>query len=133
MRRTLIDSYLYEENEMRPSIPAWCAAGILMLATWSCTALAAASQQDVDAAIGSADTALAEAGKLGSVWAIWDPAVPGGEDAPSLDDILAVAKEKQKAGDLDEAMRLAKLVDFYATQGIAQAQANEAAGIPDIK
>ena len=118
---------------MKPGSRAWSVlmfAGALLWGGQSCAAKAAA---DVDNAIITAESSLAEATKLDSVWAIWDPAVPAGEDAPSLDEILAVAKEKQKAGELDEALRLARLVDFYAQQGIAQARVNSAAGIPAYK
>jgi len=59
--------------------------------------------------------------------------VPTGDDAPSVGEILKAARGKQKQGDSDEALRLAKLVDFYAKAGIEQARVNQAAGVPQYK
>lgn len=118
---------------MKPSAKAWSAVIVISGLLWGSAGFAATMATEVDSAMRAAESSLAEATKLDSVWAVWDPAVPADEDAPSLDEILAVAKEKQRAGDLDEALRLARLVDFYATQGIAQAGVNAAAGIPSFK
>lgn len=115
---------------MKPSSRAWSVFVVAGTLLWGGATVAATTAAEVDSAMSAAESSLAEANKLDSVWAIWDSAVPAGEDAPSLDEILEVAREKQKAGDLDEALRLAKLVEFYAGQGIAQARVNAAAGIP---
>jgi len=118
---------------MKPSAMAWLATSAVALMMGASSAFAADKAQEAASAIAAAEAVLAEASKADAVWTIWDKAVPSGDDAPSLDEILAVAKEKQKAGDMDEALRLAKLVDFYATRGVEQAKVNEQAGIPDYK
>jgi hypothetical protein len=114
---------------MTPSSRAWSVLVYVGALLWGGQSFAATAAADVDDAMTTAESSLAEATKLDSVWAIWEPAVPADEDAPSLDEILAVAKEKQQAGELDEALRLARLVDFYAQQGIAQARTNATAGV----
>lgn len=118
---------------MKLSVMAWLAGSALACALSTANVVAADKAQEVASEISAAEAALAEASKLDAVWAIWDSAVPSGEDAPSLDEILDVAKQKEQAGDLDEAMRLAKLVAFHARAGIEQAQINERAGIPELK
>lgn len=115
---------------MKPSAMAWLATVAVALTCVVSSASGADKAQDAASAIAAAETVLAEASKAGSEWAIWDKAVPSGDDAPSLEDILDVAKEKQQAGDEDEALRLAELVGFYAQLGVEQAATNARAGTP---
>jgi len=115
---------------MKPSVKAWCASLIVVAASYAGQAFSAASAEEVNVAMSAAEASLAEASKLDSVWAIWDKGVLAEEDAPSLDEIMDAAREKQKAGDLDEALRMAKVVDFYAKAGIEQAKVNAQAGKP---
>ena len=114
---------------MKPSAKAWLAMSVVAMIFSASPAMSVDKAQEAAGAIASAETVLAEASKAGAEWAIWDKAVPSGEDAPSLTEILDVAKEKQQAGDLDEAVRLAKLVDFYARCGVEQAAVNAQTGI----
>lgn len=118
---------------MRPSAKAWLAMSVVAMIFSASPAMSVDKAQEAAGAIAAAETVLAEASKAGAEWAIWDKAVPADEDAPSLAEILDVAKEKQKAGDMDEAVRLAKLVDFYAKLGVEQAAVNAQAGIPKIE
>lgn len=118
---------------MKPGAKAWCLSVAISAALWGGQAFAVDKAKEVETAMSAAEASLAEATRLDSVWAVWDSGIPADEDAPSLDEILEVAKEKQKSGDLDEAMRLAKMVDYYAQEGIVQARGNAAAGIPEFK
>lgn len=117
---------------MKPGSRAWYVLMVIGALLWGGPGFAATQATEVEDAVRAAESSLAEASRLDSIWAIWDPAVPADEDAPSLDEILDVARDKQRAGDLSEALRLAKLVDFYAQQGIAQAKVNAAAGVPSF-
>ena len=118
---------------MKPSVMAWLAGAMLACALSTATVVAADKAQEAASEISAAETALAEAASLDAVWMIWDKAVPAGEDAPGLEEMLEVAKQKEQAGDLDEALRLAKKVAFFARAGIEQAKVNEQTGVPKLR
>lgn len=69
--------------------------------------------------IDTATRLAAEADRLGMLWSVWDKAGDP-EDSTPIDKLLDIAREKQAAGDLDEAMRLATMVAKMAEHGIEQ-------------
>ncbi len=85
-----------------------------------------AAQAEAAAAIAKADTELAAAEKVGHVWRLIDSATGG--SAVGIDQLLKVAKEKQAAGEFDEARRLADRVAEAAMLGQEQAKLAADAG-----
>jgi hypothetical protein len=91
----------------------------------TCTGLGLAAHAEekavmVDEAIQRAESELAGAAETGHVWRLIDSA--GGSKSQDLDKLLAIAKEKQAAGELDEALRLAERTADAAALGQAQAE-----------
>ncbi len=81
---------------------------------------------EVSDAIKTAETEVAAAAEVGSVWRLIDPATGGG--AVDIDKLLKLAKEKQAAGELDEALRIATRVAEAAVLGQQQARSQADAG-----
>ena len=81
---------------------------------------------EVSEAIKKAEAELAAAAEAGSVWRLVDSAT--GSSAQNIDKLLQVAKEKQAAGELDEALRLANRVADAAMLGQQQARGQADAG-----
>ncbi len=75
---------------------------------------------DVEKAIQTAETELAAAAEAGHVWRLIDPAT--GSSSQDLGKLLEAAKEKQQAGELDEALRIANRVAEAAVLGQEQAK-----------
>ncbi|MDH3694313.1 MAG: hypothetical protein OER96_07065 [Gammaproteobacteria bacterium] len=75
---------------------------------------------EVNEAIQMAEAELAAAAKTGHVWRLIDPAT--GSKSQNLGKILEAAKEKQAAGELDEALRIANRVAETAKLGQQQAE-----------
>ncbi len=85
-----------------------------------------AAQAEAATAIAKAETELAAAEKAGHVWRLIDSATGG--SAVGIDELLTVAKEKQAAGEFDEAHRLAHRVAEAALLGQEQAKLAADAG-----
>ncbi len=81
---------------------------------------------EVSDAIKKAETEVAAAAAVGSVWRLIDPATGGA--AVDIDKLLKVAKDKQAAGELDEALRIANRVADAAMLGQQQASDQRDAG-----
>ena len=101
---------------------------IAILSITACGTMGAGVQADdkaaqVDKAIQMAETELAAAVKTGHVWRLIDPAT--GKKSANMDKLLKVAKEKQEAGELDEALRISNRVAEFAL--LAQEQAEQQA------
>ena len=84
------------------------------------TAIAGESAADAQQAIDKAGKAVAAAQAARSEWQLIDKAT-GSSSAP-LDKLLGVAKKKLKAGEFDEAVRIANRVANAAMLGVEQAE-----------
>lgn len=104
---------------------SYLAAALATALVASAPTALAVTESDVDAMLASAEVSLAEAEKLKSVWSVWVDGVGDGSDSSDLGEILATAKERRQAGKLDDAMRLAQIVDDFARAGAEQAKRNQ--------
>lgn len=115
---------------MKPSLIAWFIVFSLTLAGCVSNPEQPAKPSSAQAAIDAAAAALAEAESLDSVWVVWDPGMPASADAPTLSQILEVARKKQESGDIAEAIRMAGVVSEFARLGVEQAKRNQEEGVP---
>ncbi len=98
---------------------------VAILSITACGTMSSGVQADdkaaqVDKAIQMAETELAAAEESGHVWRLIDPATGSGSE--DLSKLLEAAKEKQAAGELDEALRIANRVAESAKLGQEQAE-----------
>ena len=103
-----------------------CAAILVTVTGLTADIAVADKAAEVSASIAAAEKELAAAAEAGHVWRLIDPA--SGGSSVDIDKLLAIAKKKQAAGELDEALRIANRVSEAAVLGQQQAKSQAQAG-----
>jgi predicted Zn-dependent protease len=74
-------------------------------------------------AIEQAEASLAAAKSTGGIWQLIDKST--GSSSQSIEKLLAAAKQKQAAGEFDEAVRIANRVNDAAKLGVEQVESQK--------
>ncbi len=98
--------------------------GASLLASGCATATtdesAMAAKPAANPAITQAEADVKKAKSMSAEWRMLDKGV--GKKAQNISKVLKIAKEKQAAGEVEEATRLAEKISDYVMMGLAQAE-----------